>query len=394
MSELGQRVQAAVRRDRVAGLALELVTIRSYTGDTREVAARFAAECRDLGMEVERFDDYPRTPTVVGRLRGAGVGPALELNGHVDTVPLEHAPPAIENGVLTGRGATDMKGGVACMFEAVRALRDADVRLAGDLLVSTHGLHELPAGHGEDLIARVRRGVHGDAALIPEITEIGPTRLGVVGLGMGMFAIEISRPGPVWHETSTPAGTPHPLLAANLLVGRLEQRNRALAAHPLPHVGPESIFVGEIHGGDFFNRLPTQARVVGTRRWGPEGSAAAVEAELRTICRAVAQETGTTLTPEFTTAREGFSCPGDAPLVRALQAAYTQVTGTSLIVTGMRTVGDAPIFYHEAGIPALYHGPHGTGHHGDREEVPLAELERAARVLALAALNFCGVAHR
>jgi acetylornithine deacetylase len=240
----------------------------------------------------------------------------------------------------------------------------------------------------------VRRGVHGDAAIIPEITEAGSTRLAVIGLGAGMFDITISRPGPVWHETAAAAGTPHPLLAAALLVTRLEERNRELAQHPLPHVGPESIFVGELHGGDFYNRFPTHARVVGMRRWGPQTSFDDVEAELREICRRVEEETRTTLQVDFGKTRDGFLLTEDSPLVRALQDAYTRVTGHQLILTGMRVVADASVFYAEAGVPALYHGPHGKGHHGDREEVPIAELERASRVLALAALNFCGVSSR
>src|SRR5262249_21328833 len=159
------------------------VAIRSYTGETRAVTERFIAECHDLGLEVERFDDYPSTPAVVARWRGTGGAPCLELNGHLDTVPLDHAPAAVAEGVRRGRGATDMRGGVACMLEAVRALQEGGVRLRGDLLVSPHGLHELPGGHAEDLIARVRRGMHGDAALIPEITEVGSRRLPVIGLG-------------------------------------------------------------------------------------------------------------------------------------------------------------------------------------------------------------------
>ncbi len=387
-----QRVQQAVQQDRVAALARDLVAIRSYTGETREATERFIAACNDLNLEVQRFDDYPSTPSVVARWRGAGDGPCLELNGHMDTVPLEHAAPMIKDGMLSGRGATDMKGGVACTLEAVRALQDAGVRLRGDLLVSTHGLHELPAGHGEDLIARVRQGIHGDAALIPEITEVGSSRLPIIGLGAGMFEITINRPGKVWHETSAPQGTPHPLLAAARLVQLLEERNRQLADHPLPHVGPESIFVGELHGGDFYNRLPTQAHIIGTRRWGPDNTFEAVQADLLAICRQVEAETGTTLEVDFRKTRDGFRCDEDSALVRAVQSAYTQVTSKPLPLAGMRTVGDASVFYSEGGIPALYHGPQGTGHHGDYEEVPLSELQRAAQVLALAALDFCGVA--
>src|SRR5205823_2775363 len=122
-------VVEAVRTDRGGELGLALCRIRSYTGEPREATERVVAEARASGLELQVFDDYPTTPAVVARLRGAGGGPSLELNAHVDTVPLDHAPAKLEGGVLYGRGATDMKGSLAACLEAARAVRDAGVRL-------------------------------------------------------------------------------------------------------------------------------------------------------------------------------------------------------------------------------------------------------------------------
>src|SRR5437763_10328792 len=104
-----------------------------------------------------------------------------------------------------------MKGSLAACVETARAIRDAGLRLRGDLLVSTHGLHEAPGGHSEDLVARLRRGVHGDAAVV---AELGVDELPVLGVGMGLFEVEVRRDGEVTHETSTAPGTPHPIHAA------------------------------------------------------------------------------------------------------------------------------------------------------------------------------------
>src|SRR5438552_2354577 len=112
-----EHVVEAVRPERIGELGLALCAIRSYTGETREATARFVAEARAAGLEVEQYDDYPATPSVVVRLRGAGGGPSLELNAHVDTVPLDHASAKLEGGVLYGRGATDMKGSLAACLE-------------------------------------------------------------------------------------------------------------------------------------------------------------------------------------------------------------------------------------------------------------------------------------
>ncbi|HLZ08330.1 MAG TPA: M20/M25/M40 family metallo-hydrolase, partial [Chloroflexota bacterium] len=299
----------------------------------------------------------------------------------------EHAPPQIQDGVLYGRGATDMKGGLAALTEAAWALRDAGVSLKGDLLLSTHGLHELPVGHGEDLIARVRRGIHGDAAIV---AECGAHVLPIVGLGAGMFEITLRRPGEVDHENSTPRDTPHPILAGARLVTLLQERNIALARNVVPFAGPESLFVGEFHAGDFYNRFPNVCRVNGIRRWAPENNFEDARDEIAAACDRVAKEFGLAVELSMAKTRDGFRVDEDDRLVQVVRGAYEQVTGRVLPFAGLRSVADASVFNQVAGIPALYHGPGGTGHHGDVEAMPIAELVRAAKVFALCALEYCG----
>jgi acetylornithine deacetylase/succinyl-diaminopimelate desuccinylase-like protein len=385
-----ERVIAAVDEQRVANLTLDLCKIRSYTGDTQEATDHYIGVLRRMGLEVEVYEDFPRTPSVVARLRGAGGGSSLELNAHMDTIPLGHRPAEIHDGHVYGRGATDMKGGLAAATEAIRAIQAAGVRLKGDLLVSTHGLHELPGGHGEDLIARVSRGIHGDAAIV---TECGSDVLPVAGVGQAMYEITIRRPGEVTHENSTPAGTPHPIVAGARLVALIEARHQELTATTsIPYAGPESFFVGEFHSGDFFNRFPVEARVVGTRRYAPGRRFEEIQAEIEALCRRIEQETGTSVELKLTKARDGFLIDERDPLVLAVRAAYQRVTGRELPLGGLRSVADASVFNQIGGIPALYHGPGGRGHHADEEAMPTAELARAARVLALTALTYCGVA--
>lgn len=390
MTRAEERVIAAVDERRVTDLTVDLCSIRSYTGDTQEATDFYLSVLREMGLEIEVFDDFPRTPSVVARLRGAGGGPSLELNAHMDTIPLDHRPTGARDGWVYGRGATDMKGGLAAATEALRAIQAAGVRLKGDLIVSTHGLHELPGGHGEDLTARVARGIHGDAAIV---TECGSDVLPVAGVGQGMFEITIRRAGNGTHENSTAPGTPHPIYAGARLVALIEARHQELAETTnIPYAGPESFFVGEFHGGDFFNRFPVEARVVGTRRYAPGRAFEEVRAEIEALCRQVAEETGAAVELTFTKARDGFIIDETAPLVLAVRGAYTRVTGKELPLGGLRSVADASIFNQVGGIPALYHGPGGLGHHGDEEAMPVAELVRAARVLALTALTYCGIA--
>ena len=382
-----QRALGMVDAQRVAELTLDLVRIRSYTGETVAAAEFYADHLSKLGLEVQVLRDFPRTPQVVARLRGTGRGPTLELNGHLDTVPIEHSEPRIADGAVFGRGAADMKGGLAAEVEAVRCLMEAGVRLRGDLLLTAHGLHEAPTGHGEDLSARMRRGPKGNAAIIAEGAS---DALLIAGLGMGIFEITISRPGQAIHENSAPPGTPHPILAANRLVTLIQERAAELARVALPYLGAESFFIGVFQSGDFYNRLPVSCRIVGTRRYAPEKSFDEVKAELEGLARRVEAETGAGVRVDFTKTRDGFRLAEDAAIVAALRAAYAEVAGRELPLQGWRSVADAPIFEKEGGVPAVYHSPGGEGAHADLESVRIADLVRAARVYLLTAVNFAG----
>ena len=378
-----------VDEERLQQVTLDLVRIRSYTGDTREVAAFYARHLEQIGLAVEVIRDYPNAPSVVARLRGSGGGPTLEFNGHLDTVPVAHPDPCVKDGRVYGRGSADMKGGLAAMAEAARVIAESGLRLKGDLLLVAHGLHEAPDGHGEDLSDLVRRGIKGDAVII---TELASDTLPIVGLGQAAFDFTITRHGESSHELLTPPGTPHPILAAVRLVNLMQARHNELAQIQIPYVGPESFFVGILQGGDFFNRWTNACRLVGTRRYGPENSYANVLAELQALAAQVERETGAQVALNLIPVRDGFQVVAEEPLVIALRRAYLQVTGRELPLVGSRMVGDAAIFIKEGKVPALYHGPGGTGAHADLESVAVADLVRAAKVYILTALDYAGQA--
>src|SRR5207247_2298715 len=146
------RVWKHIKAERMFALAFELVGIPSPTQDNHRVAERIGRELADIGLAVELYRPFTESTVAVGRLCGAGNGPTLEFSGHCDVVPVDHAPPQVRNGQLHGRGSVDMKGNIASLLEALRALVESGVRLKGDILVTSHGLHESPGKyeHNED----------------------------------------------------------------------------------------------------------------------------------------------------------------------------------------------------------------------------------------------------
>ena len=183
----------------------------------------------------------------------------------------------------------------------------------------------------------------------------------------------------VTHELQTPAGTPNPIHVAARVIEAIRARNEELAAVEHEWVGAETYFLGEAHGGDFYNRHPIEFRFVGTRRWAPGNTLEAVEEEFRALLAPIAAESGCAIDLDLRLVRGAYRIDPDDRLVVALREAYEEVTGRELPLDGVKVVADGAIF-HAAGIPTVYHGPMGTGAHGDVESIEVAELVRATKV--------------
>jgi len=367
----------SVDEGRLAGLTLRLVEVPSPTGDTVEAARLYASWLEEAGLEVTLRDEaFPATPTVVGIARGDRPGPRVALCAHLDTVPIPHDGTArIEGDRIYGRGSADMKGACVCALEAARLM--AAQSFAGELAVIGIGLHEAPGGRGEDLAWLLGEGgFTADAAVV---CEMSGHDVAVAHMGQATAEITITRPGMPTHELQTPSDTPHPLVAAAKVVDAVTARGLELAAVEHPWVGAETYFVGELQGGDFYNRFPSTCRIMGTRRWAPGNTLEAVEAEYRALLDRVATETGCTIELDLKLVRGTYAIATDHPLLLALREAHREVTGEDLRLEGIKTVADGALFA-AAGIPTVYHGPVGEGAHVDVEYMSVPELVRAARV--------------
>ncbi|MSP14085.1 MAG: M20 family peptidase [Chloroflexi bacterium] len=391
--------------ERMSRLALELVRIPSPTLANRQVAERLGQEFQAIGLEVSLYHPMPESTVVVARLPGTGGGPCLEFIGHNDHVPLEHATPEIRDGRLYGRGSLDMKAAVASVVEAVRALKASGIRLKGDILITSQGLHESPGKyeHSEDRKLLMDQGIRGDACIVVE----GPWAiLPIRHIGLIVYEVEIERDGEVTHELAALPGTPNPLLLAAQLALRIDERSQALALEDVPLLGPDTYHVGIIQGGDYFNRFPNKCRVVGTRRYNPARSFAQCQAELEAIAAQVVAGTGARARVQLKNSATAGEISAHDPLVAAFQAAHQEVVGDTLPLAGLRVATDVLMFL-ERGIPTICHGSlsygdpnefngarddlRGGGHHGDVEWIALSELDRYARLWTAAAIHYCGV---
>jgi acetylornithine deacetylase len=173
----------------------------------------------------------------------------------------------------------------------------------------------------------------------------------------------------------------------------LEERAREWRVHPDPLLGPETYFVGLFEAGDYFNRIPASCRLAGSRRYPAERTVHDVVAELERLVRRVETEfPGINGAVRATPSGQGFRVDPEAPVARALRAAYRDVVGTAMPLAGTSLVGNASQFNTIAHVPALYHGVDQATAHSDCEHVALDDIVRASRVLVAAAVRYLGIA--
>lgn len=380
-------VRAALCPQRLLETAIALVEVPSPTRHARAVADRLAELLAADGFAVERPEaGWPEAPAVVCRYTSNLPGRTLQFNGHLDTVHLPFVPPRVEDGVLRGSGASDMKGGIAAAVEAMRILRDTGLLRQGAVMLTAHDLHESPWGDGSQVDRLIDAGYVGDGVLLPEYLA---DCLPLAGRGMAVLRVRVRREGVPVHEVLGGADQPSVIVAGAELVRRLAALNERLRAQVHPLAGRASVFVGRVASGEIYNQAPVEFVLEGTRRWLPGTDASQVRHEFENLLAEVACATGTHIEGEFALGRDAYEFQPDELLVQAFQAAYTAACGRPLPVGAKPFVDDGNSFVARGRVPAITHGPHATGAHTVDERVPLAELERVAVVYALTALAFC-----
>ena len=383
-----ERLKSHVNRHRLVETARRLIEVPSPTGAAGAVSDRLAEILAAEGFDVERpTGGYPESPAVVIRLESGRPGRTLQLDGHVDTVHLPFVSPEIKDGLLTGSGASDMKGGLAAAVEAVRALRDSGGLTGGSVLLTAHDLHEAPWGDGRQLDQLIRDGLHGDAVLLPEpLRDVLP----IAGRGSATWKVTIRRDGPPVHEVMRPRDEPNVIAAGAALVGGLSELDRELAVTPHTICGAASVFIGQIHAGEIYNQYPQSAWLEGTRRWLPGTDPAPVERDFRARLASVAADTRTTITCDWMLIRDAFALDPADSLVAAFQDCYQATSGGTTLPTGPKPfVDDGNSFSALAGVPAITHGPRAGGQHTVSEWVEIDDLLRIAWLYAAIAAQYC-----
>ena len=411
-------ILGAIDPERITSELRTLVATPSITGDEAEAADVAATLLADAGARVERFDvdpaeiasdpDFPGAemprlglPLVFGRIGrsapvpGGLVGRRVLLVGHTDVVPVgdrqawsvEPWAGVVRDGRMYGRGACDMKGGIAAILAAVRALvaTGAADRLDGELLVVLVPSEE---DGGSGMLAAIRAGATGEAAIIAE-----PTRLELIVAHAGAITFRLEVPGRAAHASVRTEGV-SALENLFTLVRALEadeaHRNASETDPLMTDLGmPYPTIVGKVSGGEWASTVLD--RVVAEGRYGVRLGQTAGDAELdlrECIARACEEDpflrehpAGVAITGgRFGSARVA----PDGPLATAVAEAIRDATGREPGRLGAPYGADMRLLVHEGETPTVMFGPGDVRvAHAADEHVALAEVADCARALAV-----------
>jgi acetylornithine deacetylase len=348
------------------------------------IARRVADEMRASGLTVEVHEPAPGRPNVIGTLTGRAAGRTLMLCGHTDTVGVAGMTrpfdPELRDGRLFGRGAQDMKGGVAAMLAAARALATGGGLSAGRLIVAAV-VDEEHSSIGADALVVTHRA---DGAVVTE-----PTGLDVAVAHKGFQWVSVETRGRAAHG-SRPRDGRDAILRMGRVLAELEALDRRLQSGPAhPLLGTASLHASLIHGGRELSSYPDRAWLEFERRTLPGEPITAAHAEVVAILEALR-----TADPEFegeakaSFGRDAYEIDPASPLPGDLvRAAAT--AGAAPRLTGMTFWTDAAILG-GAGIPSVLFGPGGAGLHSTEEYVVVEDVCRCRDALVELARAFTG----
>jgi acetylornithine deacetylase len=348
-----------------------------------EIARRIAGELESLGLHVEIADAAPGRPNVVGVLDGRAPGRSLMFCGHTDTVGVTGMQrpfaPEIRGGRLYGRGAQDMKGGVAAMIGAVRRIVETGGLERGRVVIAAVVDEEHASIGAEALVAKWR----ADAAVVTE-----PTSLEVAVAHKGFQWIALETRGRAAHG-SRPLEGRDAILRMGRVLARLEALDRRLQQGPSHALlGTASLHASLVDGGHELSSYPSHASLQYERRTLPSESSDVALMEANAILAELKGEDS-----EFEAearqvfGRDGYEIDAASQLPSLLSDAAKAV-GCQATIAGMSFWTDAAILG-AAGIPSVLFGPGGAGLHSIEEYVIVDDVCRCRDALANLARAWC-----
>lgn len=349
-----------------------------------EIADFVAKFLTDLGLATRLVEVVKDRPNVIGIFEG-GEGPSLILNGHLDTVGVDYMKiepfkPILKDNRMYGRGALDMKGGLAALLQATKAVVERGIRLKGSLIVAAT-VDEEYASIGME---RLMKDCTADAAVVCE-----PTGLSLVTAHKGFIWATVEIFGTAAHGSRPQEGVDAISKMGKFLtqLERVQKKGYGGRGHRL--VGKPSIHASIVDGGRELSTYPDYCKLQLERRTIPGESVEFFRRELQGYLDAAARGD-----PDFRAKfsidliRGPLETPHTTRIVKKLRRSIRKVAGEVPAYAGMSGWTDAEILSNH-GIESVLFGPGGQGSHSAVEYVNMDEVIMVAKILSRLVVGFC-----
>lgn len=416
--DYSQRIDQWIQQNQnsIVSFLQDIIRVPSVTGEEGPIQEMIAGRLQEMGLEVDVFEPsleelqqhpgfvpvscgYEGRPNVVGILKGAGGGKSLLFNGHVDVIPVgaleswQHGSWSgdIADGRLYGRGASDMKSGLAAMTMAVKAIKESGIQLKGDVILE-YTVDEELSGNGT--LACVMKGYKADGGICCETSSL---RVQPGCIGRIWFEIKVK---------GKEAGIQRRYEGVNAIdmgylvtqaVAEFEKVRVQKVSHPLyPDIlAAIPCMVGVFESGSYHSAFPDRCILKGSMATVPGEDSDAVKAEfVQFVLDEVASNPWLKENPPeiiFTGYfAEPSAIPVESPIVQTLSQNFAKVMKKEPVITGREGAADIRFMNQYGNTPTVIFGPGMTEQmHANNEWVYVDDLIQSTRILAHTILDWC-----
>jgi len=405
-------------RDKAISVLQKMIAIPSVTGDEAAIQKFLADYLARLGLSVDIWETnweelkkhpgyrpvargYEGRPNIVATWKGSGGGRSLLLNGHTDVIPVGNGEgwsddpwsAAVKDGRIYGRGAADMKSGVASHIMAVEFLKAAGLKPKGDVLINIV-VDEEVSGHGT--LDTVIRGYKADAGISGETSDLAvqPACIGRI-----WFEIEIhGKPVGIQKRYEGVSGIELGYKMTQA-VNELERVRVATVSHPLYPSALDSLpcMVGSFSSGNYASAFPATCLLKGSIGTVPGEDHEGVKRSLvEHIAREAAKDPWMKSHPPVVRFAgfdaEASEIPRNHPIVETVRRSYKEIAGKDPVISGRQGAADTRFLNKYGATPTVIFGPGSTAlMHANDEYVAIEDYITSIKVVALSIHDWCGM---
>ncbi|SFG47689.1 acetylornithine deacetylase [Desulfotomaculum arcticum] len=416
--DYSQRINRWIEQNQTTIISFlqDLIRVPSVTGEEGPIQQFIAGQLQEMGLEVDVFEPsldtlrkhpafvevsrgFEGRPNVVGILKGTGGGKSLLFNGHVDVIPAgateswQHGSWSgdIAEGRLYGRGASDMKSGLAAMTMAVKAILESGIRLKGDIILE-YTVDEELSGNGT--LACVIKGYQADGGICCETSSM---RVQPGSIGRIWFEIKVQGMAAGIQRRWEGVNAIEKGYLVTQAVADFERIRVKRLSHPLyPDIlGAIPCMVGVFESGSYHSAFPDSCLLKGSMATVPGEDSSAVKAEFVEFIREkVAGDPWLKEHPPEVIFTGYFAEPSEIPvdsaIVRTLNRNFIKVMGKEPVITGREGAADIRFMNKYGNTPTVIFGPGLTEQmHANNEWVNIEDLIQSTKILAHTILEWC-----